>query len=260
MVNKDVAEGIKRWRSQVWVRDYGDSLFGPEGILTDVMVKNLASVGPILRLAELELVVGSQWAWFGQYGDDLLAVLLGMSIPPVMPKAPEVRGTKRLAAQLAAQEERGLGCALADNGGRKERAAKKARVETDASEEPRPAAPTLPHVNVNTTFTPPARFHPPPTFYPATHLATPIVSQTRSSSSIYSASPSTLPTTPITHHAVTTNGFMLPYPITYYSSYPYHMPTFYLDCPRAGPGRPSLDFAGPGSRARPATPGPGPHV
>ena len=63
------------------------------------MVENLASVGPILRLAELERVVGSQWAWFGQYGDDLLTTLLGMSIPPVTPKAPEVRGTKRPAAQ-----------------------------------------------------------------------------------------------------------------------------------------------------------------
>ena len=48
----------------------------------DNMVENLASVGPILHLAELEHVIGPQWAWFGQYGDDLLAALLGMSIPP----------------------------------------------------------------------------------------------------------------------------------------------------------------------------------
>ena len=60
IVNENVAEEIRRWRSRVWERDYGESLFGPEGILSDDVVKNLASVGPILRLAELVRIVGSQ--------------------------------------------------------------------------------------------------------------------------------------------------------------------------------------------------------
>jgi hypothetical protein len=40
--------------------------------------------------------------------------------------------------------------------------------------------------------------------------------------------PPMLPTTPITYH--TTNPysrFIIPYPPTYYSPYPYHIPTFY---------------------------------
>ena len=97
MVNKDVAEELRGWRSRVWERDHGESLFGPEGILTDNMVDNMASVGPMLRLAELERVVGSQWAWFGQYGDDLLSTLLGMSIPPMIPivtQGPRSEGEK----------------------------------------------------------------------------------------------------------------------------------------------------------------------
>ena len=48
-------------------------------------MRNLVSVGTILRFAELERVVGSQWAWFGKYGDDLLAIILAMSIPPITP-------------------------------------------------------------------------------------------------------------------------------------------------------------------------------
>jgi len=66
--------------SHAWDRDYGEPVFGPEGVLSDEIVDTLASVGPIVCLAELE-GVGSQWAWFGQYGDSLLDALLAMSIP-----------------------------------------------------------------------------------------------------------------------------------------------------------------------------------
>ena len=91
--------GVKWSPCGLWGGQQSIALFGPEVILSDDVVKNLASVGPILRLAELEHIVGSQWAWFGEYGDDLLAVLLAMSIPPMTPKAPEARGTKHPAAK-----------------------------------------------------------------------------------------------------------------------------------------------------------------
>ena len=149
IVNEDVAEGLRGWRSRVWEKDYGESLFGPEGILTDNMVQSLASVGPILRLAELENVVGSQWPWFGQYGDNLLTTLLDMSIPPVTPKAQEVRGTKR----PATQEE---------NLGRKEQ---RLRLEVQESQLP-PPPPGPTQVNFNPTL------YPAPN--PASYFATPI--------------------------------------------------------------------------------------
>jgi hypothetical protein len=73
---------------RVWQRDFSGAVFTPSGILS------LASFGPVLQLIKLERVVGSQWPWFGRYGDELLTLLLGMSIPPAKPKP---RGKKRSA-------------------------------------------------------------------------------------------------------------------------------------------------------------------
>ena len=101
----------------------------------------MASVGPILCLAELERIVGSQWAWFGDYGDDLLAELLAISIPPMTPKAPEARGTKRPAAHLD-----NVTMGYSGDGGRKEK-----RVKTHL--EPQEAVSPNP-VNITPTFTP----------------------------------------------------------------------------------------------------------
>jgi hypothetical protein len=80
----------------VWQRNFKSALFSPSGILSDKIIENLASVGPVLRLIKLECVVVSQWPWFGKYGDELLTALLHMSIPPVKPKHQgQARGTKR---------------------------------------------------------------------------------------------------------------------------------------------------------------------
>ena len=216
IVNKNVVGEIRAWRSRIWKRDYGESLFGPEAILSDDVVKNLASVGPILRLAELERIVGSQWAWFGEYGDDLLAVLLAMSIPPMTPKAPEARGTKR----PAAKEKETTG--QSGDGGRNERIAKRIRFEgQEASSGP---------VNVTPTFTAPAHFQPSPNSYPvsALYLTT------------FSASPNTVPTvtpTRMTHHAATPltmnpySRLMLPFPSNYYSPFPYQATFHYPNTP-----------------------------
>ena len=77
------------WRTRIWERDFEDAVFGPSGILKDKILETLASVGPILQLAELERVVGSQWAWFGKYGDELLAALAEMDMRPMQPKPPQ---------------------------------------------------------------------------------------------------------------------------------------------------------------------------
>ena len=86
---------LQNWHTRVWKRDFEDAVFGPSGILKDEVLENLASVGPILRLVELERVVGSQWAWFGEYGDELLAALGKMEMRPMQPKPPQTRTTKR---------------------------------------------------------------------------------------------------------------------------------------------------------------------
>ena len=188
VINENVAKEIRGWRSRVWERDYGESLFGPEAILSDDVVKNLASVGPILHLAELERVVGSQWAWFGEYGDDLLAKLLAMSIPPMTPKALEARGTKR----AVTKEKETTACS--GNGGRNERMAKRTRFE--AQEAQTQEAYSGP-VNITPTFTPHTHFQPlSNSYYPAPYLTMPLAT----GSQMQSASPTP---TRITHHAAT---------------------------------------------------------
>ena len=86
------------WHTRIWERDFEDAVFGPSGILKDEILETLASLGPILQLAELERVVGSQWAWFGKYGNELLAALAEMDMRPMQPKPPQTQGTKHTAA------------------------------------------------------------------------------------------------------------------------------------------------------------------
>jgi len=71
------------------------SLFGPEGILSDEIIDTLASVGPIICLAELEWVVSLQWVWFGQYGNSLLDALLVLGSP-----VPRLKKNKRFDSRL----------------------------------------------------------------------------------------------------------------------------------------------------------------
>ena len=96
LLNEEVCARLEDWRECVWQRDFKGALFAPSGILGDKVIESLASIGPVLRLIELERVVGSQWPWFGKYGDELLTALLRMSIPPVKPKPQgQARGMKR---------------------------------------------------------------------------------------------------------------------------------------------------------------------
>ena len=77
-------------------RDFEDAVFAPSGVLSDERVENLSSVGFIDRLNELERVVGVDWPWFGQYGDELLKELKKLNIPPMQPKPPKKRAKKRV--------------------------------------------------------------------------------------------------------------------------------------------------------------------
>jgi len=52
-------------------------------------------------------VVGVDWPWFGQYGDELLEELKKLNIPPMQPKPQQKRAEKRTAHEL--EEERSQG-------------------------------------------------------------------------------------------------------------------------------------------------------
>ena len=94
-VNETVRSALYQWRSQILKRDFEDAVFAPSGILTDEHIENLSSVGFIGRLNELERVVGADWPWFGQYGDELLEELKNMNIPLMQPKPQKKRAEKR---------------------------------------------------------------------------------------------------------------------------------------------------------------------
>jgi hypothetical protein len=68
--------------------------------LSDERIENLTSIGPIGRLNELEQVVGMDWPWFGQYGDNLLEELKKLDIPPMQPKQQQKRAEKRTVSDL----------------------------------------------------------------------------------------------------------------------------------------------------------------
>ena len=97
LANSDVEDALHEWRKRVWAQDFKNAMFGPTGILTNETVALLASVGPILSLKQLETIVGENWPWFGKYGDNLLTELISLNIPPMIPKPPQPRRTKRAA-------------------------------------------------------------------------------------------------------------------------------------------------------------------
>jgi hypothetical protein len=229
-----VAEKIRNWRSHVWDKDYGESLFGPEGILSDEIVDTLASMGPIIRLAELERVVGSQWAWFGQYGDSLLDALLAMSIPALIPKDPKPRGTKRPAGKVAASSNE-----------ENERPMKKSRIEAQETMAIPTAVIGVPANSTYTTVTPFQGFHSSTstaTWIPLAHLATPQISRILPSTTLSGPFTPSTPTTPVAYYPPY-NHWHNPYsslmhqPPQYNTPYTYHMPTFYSPYTTPNQGR-----------------------
>lgn len=64
-----------KWRSTVHERDYPDALWAATGILSDNLVEVLASAGPIDTKERLWALVGSQWKWDRDYGDELLTTV-----------------------------------------------------------------------------------------------------------------------------------------------------------------------------------------
>jgi len=219
-VNEDVAEKIRNWHSHVWKKDYGESLFGPEGILSDEIVDTLASVGPIIRLAELERVVGSQWAWFGQYGDSLLDALLVMSIPALIPKDPKPRGTKH----PAVQENAGKAATSSDK--ENEWPVKKSHVE--AQETMAVPTPVKPFRSSTATWIPQTRLETPESsqILPLTTFSSPFAPSTPMMPMAYYP--------PYNHNPYSS---LMHQPPQYCTPYTYYMPTFYSPYTTPNQGR-----------------------
>ena len=215
---------LQNWRARVWERDFEDAVFGPSGILKDEILETLASVGPILRLAELERVVGSQWAWFGKYGDELLAALAEIDMRPMQPKPPQIRGTKRPAAAQDMIEE-----------GQKERTTKKSclDIQDQASSAPTPVKSTGSLPSVFPTFVSPfhhALAH--PTFL-STPLPSPSQVQPSSLPAAAFSAPFSTPPTRAHQSNFATNPYysnLMNYPSVpspYYSPFHYPLPALY---------------------------------
>ncbi|KAH9481945.1 hypothetical protein JR316_0006475 [Psilocybe cubensis] len=94
-VDPELRKVILEWRKSLWHRDFGDSMFGPSGILSNNAVNKLASYGAILRLTKLNEILGGNWPWFGKYGDELLALFRTTVIAPAKPKPSRAQTTAK---------------------------------------------------------------------------------------------------------------------------------------------------------------------
>lgn len=92
---------LEQWRTKIWNRDFEDAIFSPAGILSDDALEKLASVAsPIENLIGLERAIGGGWAWFGTYGDKLLAEIKTLPFNS-MPKQKQKRVAKRSTVDVA---------------------------------------------------------------------------------------------------------------------------------------------------------------
>ena len=176
---------------QILKRDFEDAVFAPSGILSDDRVENLSSVGFIGRLNELERVVGVDWPWFGQYGDELLEELKKLNIPPMQPKPQKRRAEKRVHQE---EEEYSHG---------DQHVTKKKRGQKQFAPSP----------TQNPTRTPIAvTVDPAPPSYSATLTH-------------HSTTPSAIPNSYVTHqHYATPQGLQIPYNPYTFLRYPYTLP------------------------------------
>ena len=95
---------LEQWRTKIWNRNFEDAIFSPVGILSDDALEKLASVAsPIKNLIGLERAIGGGWAWFGTYGDELLAEIKTLLFNS-MPKQKQKRVAKRSTVDVADEE------------------------------------------------------------------------------------------------------------------------------------------------------------
>ncbi|KAJ7038353.1 P-loop containing nucleoside triphosphate hydrolase protein [Mycena alexandri] len=65
------------------------------------------SVGPIDSRDHLETILAGQWAWCGDYGEELYGCIAELAIPPMVPLPPKKRA-KRTVVEVAAEGDDGL--------------------------------------------------------------------------------------------------------------------------------------------------------
>lgn len=119
------------------------------------------------RLNELERVVGTDWPWFGQYGDDLLEELNKLNIPPMQPKQQQKKPEKRTVQDIEEPRELQEQPATKKKRGQKQVAATPARNPTPTAVNPLPP----PHVTLAPASTPhPYRYTTPQYYTTPQHL------------------------------------------------------------------------------------------
>ena len=195
IVNKTVRLALQQWRSKILKHNFEDALFAPLGILSNECIQNLSSVGPIGRLNELEWVVGTDWPWFGQYGDGLLEELKKLHIPPMQPKQQQKKPEKQTVQELEGQRELPDQRVMKKKWGQKQVTATPAQNSTPTTVNPLPSHTATPipastpqsyhylmpqyyAIPQHLTYNPysfmqyPYTMHPPPPFYGYLHTPT----------------------------------------------------------------------------------------
>ncbi|EDR00253.1 uncharacterized protein LACBIDRAFT_334227 [Laccaria bicolor S238N-H82] len=104
-VNPTTKWSLSEWRTKIWNHDFDNAIFSPAGILNDGALKKLASMAsPIENSIGLERVIGG-WAWFGTYGDELLAEIKTLPFKSI-PKQKQKRVAKRSMVDVAEKRTR----------------------------------------------------------------------------------------------------------------------------------------------------------
>jgi hypothetical protein len=75
---------LQVWRNRVYQRDWEGSVWAPCAILSDDMVRTLASVGPYTSRTVLDRAIGGRGGWMSRYCDSLYALLSSLEMPEVV--------------------------------------------------------------------------------------------------------------------------------------------------------------------------------
>lgn len=68
-------DALESWRDLIFERDYPTASWESSALLSDLLIQDLASIGPITMLSQIKPVLATQWVHWNKYGQDILDVL-----------------------------------------------------------------------------------------------------------------------------------------------------------------------------------------
>ena len=94
IINVDVVKALYEWRKKIMRRDFPNVCFESSGMLSNDHLDLLSSVGPISS-EMLKRLLGENWAWYNEYGAELLTRLNELEIPAMKPKPKALKALKK---------------------------------------------------------------------------------------------------------------------------------------------------------------------